>query len=157
MMRARALASLAVLGVIAACSNAGDTSSLPLLHNGAVGVSLYLDRDGTNTFTLGDTVYKGIRVSLMAAGGIDTIRVVVTDSAGLAVFDSVPVGTYQVRVDRKALGDSIGAVDGDTSSFRVLARTDSAVVHRILRAGFTEVSIAQTCIACRAQGDDPGT
>ena len=106
---------------VASCDNAGRDLILPPLPQGGIGVGFYFDRDGSGTLTNGDTVFAGARVSLLSAGGIDTIRTAVSDSNGIASFDSLTVGSYRVIVDRRALGDSVGVVVGDSAVIVVTA------------------------------------
>jgi hypothetical protein len=131
--------ALALLGV-AACTNAGEKLTVPALPNGAVQVFTFFDRDDTHSFSPLDTVFAGARVALLAPGGNDTLRVAVSDAQGLVTFDTLPVGTYRVVVDRHALGDSIGIVAGDTGTFRVTAV--SFHIGRLVRFGYAEVSLA---------------
>ena len=60
----------------------------------------------------------------------------------MAVFDSVPIGSYRLVIDRHALADSVGVVAGDTGVVRLVAQTDSIQSSRIIRLGYTEVSLA---------------
>lgn len=142
-MRRHAMCAALALTMLAACDNAGKDLTLPGYGAGAIGVFLYLDRDGSGTYTTADTAFNGVRVALLAAGGRDTIRVSTSGGQGLATFDSVPLGTYRVAVDRRALGDSIGTVAGDTAVIRILAGTDSAQSAQIVRVSYVEATIAQ--------------
>lgn len=138
------LTSCLVLALaVAACDNAGSDLGLPPLPQGAIGVGFYFDRDGSGTQTAGDTVFAGARVSLLVAAGTDTIRSAVSGANGLAVFDSLPVGTYRVVVDRGLLGDSIGVVAGDTGTIVVTAAPGGNVGGRIIRLGYREVTVAE--------------
>jgi hypothetical protein len=140
MMRAPLL--LATLLVLGACDNAGRDLALPPVAEGGIGVGFYLDRDGTGTFTVADTVFAGARVALLLAEGTDTFRTAVSDAEGIARFDSIPVGAWRIRVDRAAFGDSIAIVEGDTGTIRLLATADSIGGGRTIRLGFQEVTPA---------------
>lgn len=142
-MRTRFLLLTGALALAAACSNAGDKMTLPVLGTGKVLVQVYFDGDGSQSFTVADSVFQGAHVSLLAAGGTDTLRVATTDSHGLATFDSVPLGSWRVSIDRHALNDSVGVVVGDTGILRVLSRGDSNITGRQVRFGYREVTIAQ--------------
>ncbi len=142
-MRSRLLLLTGALALAAGCSNAGDTMTLPAFGTGRVVVQVYFDGDGSQSYTLADSLFQGAHVSLLAAGGTDTLRVATTDSHGLATFDSVPLGSWRVSVDRHALNDSVGVVVGDTGILRVLARGDSNLAARQVRFGYREVTIAQ--------------
>ncbi len=126
----------------AACTNAGERLTLPSLAAGAIGVGVYFDRDGSLTLTPLDTVVSGVRVALLARSGTDTLRIAITNASGLAVFDSVPIGSYRLVIDRHALADSVGVVAGDTGVVRLLSRIDSIQSSRVVRLGYTEVSLA---------------
>lgn len=134
---------LLVVLAMAGCDNAGRDLVLPPLPQGAIGVGFYFDRDGSGTQTSGDTVFAGARVSLLVAAGTDTIRTAVSGSNGVAVFDSVPVGTYRVVVDRRALGDSVGVVVGDTGTIVVTAAPGGNTGARVIRIGYREVTVAE--------------
>ena len=142
-MRCSRAVVVLTLALVTACSNAGEPLVLPLLPRGAIGVFLYLDRDGSQTYSTADTVFAGARVALLAPGGVDTIRVATSSAQGVAAFDSVPLGTYRVAVDRRALGDSIATVVGDSGTIRILGQTDSILAARAVRLSFAEVTIAQ--------------
>lgn len=134
------LAALATL--LAGCSNAGEQLVFPPLPNGGIAVGLYLDRDGSGTFTALDTTFAGVRVALLAAGGVDTITTALSSATGVATFAPVLIGSYRIVVDRAALGDTIRVVVGDTGTIRLLARSDSATASRVVRLGYEEVSVA---------------
>ena len=141
-MRASPYPLLLTLLAAAACTNAGETLTLPSLAAGAIGVAVYFDRDGSLTLTAADTAVSGVRVALLAPSGQDTLRIATTNAAGLAVFDSVPIGSYRIVIDRHALADSVGVVAGDTGLVRLVAQTDSIHSSRAVRLGYTEVSLA---------------
>lgn len=132
---------LGALALTVACSNAGDKLVTPPLPTGGIGVAVYFDRDGTGTFTVGDTFYVGARIALLPADGRDTLMVATTDTLGVAIFDSIGVGTYQIAIDRAHLPDSVGVAVGDTGTIRVLARADSNHPVRVLRMGYRQVGI----------------
>lgn len=134
-------ATLALL--LVGCGNAGESLTFPALPDGGIAVGFYLDRDGTGTFTPNDTIVTGVRVALLAAGGIDTIQTTLSNTTGQAIFGPVPIGRYRVVVDRAALGDTIGTVVGDTGTIAILARSDSNTASRVVRLGYAEATVAQ--------------
>lgn len=142
-MRLPRTATLLALTFAVGCDNAGEKLLLPVLPAGAIGVFLYLDRDGSQTYTTADTVFAGARVALLAAGGNDTIKIATSSVQGVASFDSIAVGTYRVVVDRRALGDSIATVEGDSGTIRLLSQPDSILGARAVRLSFAEVTIAE--------------
>ena len=137
------LASIAV----AACTNAGETMTPPAFPQGFLVVQAYFDRDGSHSLTTNDTVFTGARVALVVPGGRDTLRVGTTDVKGQIFFDSLPVGTYRVAVDRRSLNDSVGVVAPDTQTVRVVnqvtSQFDSLQAAVLMRFGYNEVSLAQ--------------
>jgi hypothetical protein len=142
-MRIRSLLLAGAAALTAACSNHGESMTLPPLGIGKIVVQTYFDGDASLNFTVGDSLFVGARVALLAADGTDTVRVTTSNAQGLATFDSVPIGTWRVVVDRRILNDSVGIVVGDSGTVRVLARGDSAVATRQVRLGYREVTIAQ--------------
>lgn len=142
-MQMRPLLLAAMAGLVAACSNAGESMTIPALGKGKIVVQVYFDGDASQSYTVGDSLFTGAHVALLAADGSDTVRIVSTNAQGLATFDSVPLGTWRVFVDRHALNDSVGVVVGDSGTVRVLARGDSNVGVRQVRLGYREVTIAQ--------------
>lgn len=144
MMRHPAFAALsAALLFATACDNAGQSLSYPELGSGQVAVGVYFDRDGSLTQTNADTILQGVRVALLTAAGSDTLEVATTQADGVARFTNVAVGSYRIRVDREALPDSLPVVAGDTGTFRILARADSAGAVRTVRVGYREVTISE--------------
>ena len=141
-MRAFPRPLLLALIAVAACTNAGETLTLPPLAVGAIGVGVFFDRDGSLTPTLLDTTVTGVRIALLAPTGQDTLRIATTNANGVATFDSVPIGSYRIVVDRRALADSVGVVAGDTGVVRLIASTDSIQSSRVIRLGYLEVSLA---------------
>ena len=142
-MRTRFLMLMGALAFAAACSNPGEKMTLPVLGTGTIVVQVYFDGDGTQNFTSADSLFQGAHVSLLAAGGSDTVRVATSDVRGLVTFESVPLGSWRVSVDRRALNDSVGVVVGDTGILRILARGDSNIAARQVRFGYREVTIAE--------------
>ena len=109
----------ALLAGLLACSNAGANLTLPALANGRIAVGVYLDRNATHVLDAGDTVFGGVRLALLVPGGTDTLQTAVTNAQGIAIFDSVAIGTYRLVVDRHALGDSIVQLNRDLQRLRV--------------------------------------
>jgi hypothetical protein len=136
------LAGGLVLGLLAGCQNAGSNLGFNASQAGGVFVGVYLDRDGSRTqsATL-DTVFAHARVALLARGTTDTIRIVTTDSKGVAQFDGVPVGEYRVAIDPVSIGDSIQVAAIDPPDVTLVAGGTDPIV--IVRLGYPEVSIRQ--------------
>ncbi|HEV8600381.1 MAG TPA: hypothetical protein VGQ69_13570 [Gemmatimonadales bacterium] len=131
-----------LVAVLAACSNAGgDLGPGPTTTN-AVTVNLFLDRDGSLTYTPLDTVFAGARVALLISGSSDTLKAVTSNSVGTARFDKVPLGQYRVTVVPASIGDSIEVQQIiDSANIRVRAVDTNTVV--LIRLGYPEVSIRE--------------
>lgn len=143
MRRFSSFAGTLAIVAATACTNAGQSLTVPAIGQGALGVSVYFDRDNSLNRSPLDTVFAGVRLALLVPGGTDTIRRATTDSTGVAIFDSLPFGSYRLVVDRHALGDSVGVVAGDTGVVRLISQQDSSTSARIVRLGYSEVSLAQ--------------
>ncbi|HET9132897.1 MAG TPA: hypothetical protein VFN90_01210 [Gemmatimonadales bacterium] len=142
MRRTIPLLALATLA-ITACENAGESLTYPALGTGEIAVGVILDRDASLSTTQGDTIVRGVRIALLPALGRDTLQIAVSDSQGVARFRDVPIGTYRIRIDREALGDTLPVVAGDTGTIRILALPDSAGAARSVRVGYQEVTLAE--------------
>ncbi len=142
MMRRSWWGIVAALVAGTACTNAGENFKVAALTTGAIQVAVYFDRDGSASLTAGDTVFAGVRVALVVPGGPDTLRTAVTSALGIAIFDSLPVGSYRVVIDRHALADSVGVVAGDTGTVRIISESDSLHLGRVVRLGYAEVTLA---------------
>lgn len=138
-----------VLTVVAitACTNAGENLVPRQLPTGFLAVLVYFDRDGSRSATTNDTVFAGARVALVVPGGTDTIRVGTTDVTGQVFFDTLPVGSYRVSIDRRSLNDSVGLVAPDTQTVRLVNQVtstfDSLRQGVVVRFGYNEVTLAQ--------------
>lgn len=145
MMRTASLLSLVTVAtLLGGCDNAGKDLALPTLRTGAIGVLVYIDRDGTGSLTSFDTTYSGARVALFAPGGIDTVATATSDSVGLAEFDSIPVGRYRFAVVTTSLGDSLPVVKiiGD-STFRLIVQPDSIAAGSVALVSRPTLTIAE--------------
>lgn len=131
------------LGLSVACDNANEQLALPDLGYGAFGIGVIIDRDGSRSFSPGDTAYTGARFALFSANGTDTLRRVTTDTLGIAFFDSLPIGRYRYALIPSSLGDSLPDVDGVEGTFRIIAAGDSSVASATARVGYATLSIAE--------------
>lgn len=139
--RHRSLAAcLGLLAALTGCQNAGSDLGFGASPTGGIFVGLYLDRDGSRTqSTTIDTVFAHARVALLARGSTDTLRVVVSDSRGIAQFDAVPVGEYRVAVDPGSIGDSLVVQAIDSADVRLTVGGTNPIV--VVRLGYPEFSI----------------
>src|SRR5260221_920475 len=133
--------ALGALALAAGCSNAGSDLGFGPVTAGVVNVGVYLDRDGSRTFTTLDTVFAKARIALFVAGSVDTFRTAATDSKGVALFEDVRVGRYRVAVEPRSLGDSIQVRAYDSSQVTVTAKTGGSGV--VARVGWPEVTVRQ--------------
>jgi len=134
----RAAIALAVTAV-AACDNAGSDLGFGASETTAVSVGVYLDRDGSRTVTVLDTVFANARVALLAQGSGDTLRTMLSNTLGIARFEGVPLGQYRVVVVPSSIGDSIQVAAVDSSTIRLVAADTNRFV--LARLGYPEVSI----------------
>jgi hypothetical protein len=142
MMRRSWWGIVAALVAGTACTNAGESFQVAALTTGSIQVAVYFDRDGSASLTAADTVFAGVRVALVVPGGPDTLRTVLTNAQGIATFDSLPVGSYRIVIDRHALADSVGVVAGDTGTIRLVSESDSLHLGSVIRLGYPEVTLA---------------
>ncbi len=134
----RAAIALAITAV-AACDNAGSDLGFGASATTAVSVGVYLDRDGSRTVTVLDTVFANARVALLAQGSGDTLRTMLSNTLGIARFEGVPLGQYRVVVVPSSIGDSIQVAAVDSSTIRLVAADTNRFV--LARLGYPEVSI----------------
>jgi len=131
---------------IAACTNAGADRVLTVTGVAQVRGLVYFDRDGDQTFSLGDSAAKGVKVQLIAAGTVDTVARTTADTltvfAGSPVnfaFKGVATGTYRVAIDTLTIPhDSMRITHID--SLVTLGSGDTAFVR--ISVAFPQVTIA---------------
>ncbi len=134
----RAAIALAITAV-AACDNAGSDLGFGASETSAVSVLVYLDRDGSRTPTVLDTVFANARIALLALGSGDTLRTMTSSTLGVARFEGVPLGQYRVVIVPSSIGDSIQVAAVDSSTIRLVAADTNRIV--LARLGYPEVSI----------------
>lgn len=131
----------AFCAVASACTNDGSDLGPEPVPERSVFVGVYLDRDGSRTFTALDTVFAKAKVALLIRGSVDTFKTATSGTDGVARFEKIPVGEYSIAIDRKSVGDSIEVQAIDSTNIQVRA-ADSAV-GSVARLGYPEVSIRQ--------------
>jgi hypothetical protein len=98
--------ALLCLGVLAGCDMGGG-QPLAIATRGAAVGTVFMDRNGNDAFDpTVDRPSAGVKVVLLA-GERDTVATAVTDAGGSATMPEIPVGSYELRVDPAALGDSM--------------------------------------------------
>ena len=127
--------------LLAACDPAGGDLGFGAEPTGDVAVAVYLDRDGSATPTVPDTVFQGARVSLRPQGGGVAVATVTSDAQGIALFSAVRLGDYLVTVDQASIGDSllVARITSDTIRVAAIASQVAATV----RLAYPEVSVRQ--------------
>jgi hypothetical protein len=128
---------LAALG----CSNAGEDFGFGGGANGAVGVFVFLDRDGSLNATPADTVLAGIKVGLVAPGTTDTLFAKFTDASGNVIFTGLPLGDYTLVVDTNTVGDSVAVQKIDST--HVVLRNNAAQQQMFVRVGFPSATVTE--------------
>jgi hypothetical protein len=131
--------ALTLFGSLAGCDNAGSDLGFNVSETTAVSVGVYLDRDGSRTQTVLDTVFANARVALLVQGTGDTLRTMTSNAQGIARFEGVPLGRYRVVVVPNSIGDSIQVSAVDSSTIRLVAADTNRTV--LARLGYPEVSI----------------
>ena len=63
---------------------------------GSIGDFVFLDNDGSNTQTSGDSPVKGVKVYLLNSSGVK-IDSTITGNDGKYLFSNLPLGTYSVQ------------------------------------------------------------
>jgi hypothetical protein len=131
------LAILSLLALSGCEPDAGDI--LAIQGEGALGTQVYLDRNGDQAFTPStDVPVPGVRLILWQGG--DSIRSDTTNSNGVAVVTSIPVGRYRVTVDTTTFGDTLEVVTIDSATVSV-GTTAPAIVHAAL--GYHSATLAE--------------
>jgi hypothetical protein len=121
------------------CTNAGSDLGPTTSASKSIGVNVYLDRDGSNSASPGDTVYHGARISLRPLSGGKILQTVSSSPNGDAEFRDVPVGQYLVTVDSASLGDTLGV--GRVDPGELLVRFDDDPPLITIRLTYPEVPI----------------
>jgi hypothetical protein len=86
---------------------ATDVDRLEISTTGVVFGQLFLDQNGNGVADGGDAPLRTSVVELVAAGTQAVVAEGTTDSLGIFVVLDVPLGSYDVRIDSAALGDSL--------------------------------------------------
>jgi len=131
---------LAVIA-IGACSNAGSDLGPVPFSEWPVEVEVFLDRDASGGRTSADTIVGTASVSLRPPGGGQAVQTVVTNTAGVARFQSVPVGEYSLSVDPASLGDSISVAEVIPVPLEVVVTANP--IEATIRLKFPEFSVRQ--------------
>lgn len=104
---ARRVAPVGALLAALACGSAGSDLGTGVTVRRTVSVGVFLDRDGSISITAADTVFAGARIALLPRIGNDTIRVLISNSMGVANFTGIQPGQYRLGVTQSSIGDSI--------------------------------------------------
>ena len=131
----------AVLLIAMGCSNAGEDFGFGGGSNGAVGVFVFLDRDGSLNPNPADTVLAGIKVGLVVPGTTDTLFSKTTDGTGNAIFTGLPLGDYTLVVDTNSVGDSVDVQLIDST--HVVLRNNAPQQQMFVRIGFPSATVTE--------------
>ena len=94
---------------VTACDTVSDVTPLSIGESGETIVLTYLDRNGDFNFVEPvDTPLAGMQVRLVQRGTEREVARGLSDQRGVVLLTSVPVGSYELRVDSTVLGDSLG-------------------------------------------------
>lgn len=134
-----------------ACTDAGDVTLLEIDAAGVLTAQVFLDLDGTLTFTPADEPIANTTVLLLTGASSDRVDEFTTDTLGLFTVPDVPAGSYRLGFDPLVLGDSLEAIGpavpitlmGGDSARLTLGATfvtlplDSVLVSRVGRRVYT--------------------
>jgi hypothetical protein len=105
---------------LAACEKT-DRDILAVDATGAVAVAVFLDRNGNDQFDPAvDSRARGVTIRLVTRGSQTAAASAVTDTGGVALIQSVPVGRYDIRVDTTTIGDSVRVARLDSAQITAL-------------------------------------
>lgn len=99
---------------IAGCQNQGADRVLAISASGVLTGQVFFDVNGTRAIDTGDTTLADTRVLVVVAATQDTVERTSTDDAGSFEILALPVGSYHVMLDPRALADSLLLVGIDT-------------------------------------------
>lgn len=114
----RTIAGILALSTSLALVACKDSQSIDILSIDASGVvygTAFLDTNGNGVLDTQDPPLPNVPVILTVARGGQVVKQVDTDSTGFFTMDEIPVGTYLLDLDSKALGDSLEAVGQGTT------------------------------------------
>ena len=128
---------------LGSCDYATDVELLEIGGTGVLFGQAYLDLNGSGGADAGDQPLKNASIALTTPGSGDVVLAATTDTLGLFVFPSVPLGTYNLGLDSNVLGDSLtalgagGAVTvelGDTTFFSIGASYPTLTLEEVRAA-----------------------
>ena len=98
---------LLLLGVLAACSEAGEGHLFQVESTGVVSGDAFLDLGRTGTRAAGDPSLAGLELALVMFGSRDTVALAQSDTAGFFGARELPLGSFLIVPDPGFLGDSL--------------------------------------------------
>jgi hypothetical protein len=121
--RVRAIFAAPMVLLLLAASGCGDLivsdRTLTIEGIGTVSGSVFLDADGNGAVDGEDPPFEGLGIQLVPAAGGSAVAATTTDTLGLFVMDSVPVGNFRLVIDPATLPDSIEVASEDPAPFAV--------------------------------------
>lgn len=140
----RLLRTALLAGALAAC----DDGTSPEGTASAVAVRVYVDADGSASFTAADVPISGATVTLSPNTGGEMLQAT-TDAEGMARFSGVEPGSYTVEI---AEGAAAGTVFSSGSTLVVRAPFEGAELEREFRLEYLPSRVAGVVYR-----DDDGT
>lgn len=131
----------AVALLMVACDNAGVDLGFPEQETNVIVAHVFLDRDGSRSRTVLDTVYAGARVALIQRRSGDTVQTAVSDNGGLSTFRDVALGEYAIAVAAGGLGDTLQVATIDSANLTIRRGDDTTRIQ--VRLGYPELSVRQ--------------
>lgn len=112
-------AACAILLMQASC-DADSGALLSLDATGSVQGTVFLDQNGDGEMTSGvDQGAPGLQVALVRRGTTRAVAQVMTNQAGAYLLPAVPVGSYEVTIDSRSLGDSLRVISVDPTQIEL--------------------------------------
>ncbi len=147
--RPRFVALLGIALATAACAADGG-GTFAVTATGSVAGTAWFDADGSGGASPGDAPLVGLPVRLLLPIAHDTIATTRTDRDGRFAFSTMPVGSYALRFDAAALGDSLVIAAGGDSTLTVRPSDSLSVVLRVTYPTLTASQVQAAPLGTRA-------
>lgn len=119
------------LAAVGGCGSDAGSRTVGITATGVVRGFIFLDADGSGTFTDGDEPFVGARIALLSPVAGDTLQRATTGADGVYRMGEVPVGSYVIGIDPASLGDSV-VVSGTVRSAATVLPSDSATLNAVV-------------------------
>lgn len=101
---------IAALGAVGACTDATDVELLEIDASGALVGQVYVDLNRSGAVEPTDRPLADAALVLSTTASNTTVATAISDANGIFLFSEVAAGSYNLRVDDEALGDSLTTV-----------------------------------------------